>query len=675
MNQHINRAFEWVPADLQPWVLIFLIVTAMTAFTLGAWQKLNRLRKAAPDNRFDQPIKRIVTTLRIAFGQKKFMQEPKSGWMHAVIFWGFLILLIRAGEFFVVGLFPQIDSHFPGSAPFILPYLWVKDGAVVAVTAAVLYALYRRLVTKPAHLTLSGEGLLILYLILVIMVSDVLFDAAFLALRPDVEGAATLAALFVPVVSQLGTNFAGHLHSLSYWAHVSAILFFLTLLPRSKHFHILTSIPNVFLSNLNPGSSLHRINFEDNDNDDNDDKTFGVAEIKSFTWKQMLDLHTCTQCGRCDQVCPALATGKPLSPQELTVNLRDHLNSLRDDAEDAVDDSAAVADVDLLGDVVHDETLWACTTCGACESACPVMIEYIDKVIDLRRGLVMTKDRYPQEFVAAFKSLETQSNPWGFPKHSRSDWAAADLGVPVWDKANPTEYLYFVGCNGSFDARGKKISAAVVKTLQRAGVSFSILGNDEGCTGDPARRAGNEYLFDMLARKNAATFQQKGVQKIVTHCPHCLNTLKNEYPEFGAQLEVIHHSELLEKLLADGKLSADKKIGGTVVTHDSCYLGRHNGVYDAPRNVLAAGADKTREVKQSRENGTCCGAGGARFLLEENIGTRMSHHRLDELLAANPDTIATSCPYCVLMLEDAVKAKGLQGKVQVKDIAEFVLEK
>ena len=655
MDQYINRAFEWVAPDLQPWVLVFLILSALTAFALSVWPKLNLLLKAEKENRIDQPIKRIFTTLSIAFAQKRLIQEPKSGWMHALIFWGFLILLIRAGEFFIVGLFPQIDSHLSGTAPLILPYLWVKDGAVFMVTLAVLYALYRRLVIKPDRLTLSVEGLVILCLILIIMVSDVLFDSAFLVLHPDIEVSGPLAALFVPLVSLLGKELTGHLHSLSYWAHVSAILFFITLLPRSKHFHILTSIPNVFFSKLDPGNDLRRIDFEDDENE-----TFGVTEIESFTWKQLLDLHTCTQCGRCDQVCPALATGKPLSPQQLTVDLRDHLNGPHD------------SNIPLLGGVIQDETLWACTTCGACESACPVMIEYVDKVIDLRRGLVMTENRYPKEFESAFKSLETQSNPWGFPKHTRSDWAAKELDVPIWDKSNPTEYLYFVGCNGSFDTRGKQISAAVVKALKQAGVSFSILGNDEGCTGDPARRAGNEYLFDMLASKNAKTFQQKGVQKVITHCPHCLNSLKNEYPEFGAHLEVIHHSELLEILIAEGKLSIGEKTEDNVVVHDSCYLGRHNGIYDAPRNVLSAGVEKIHEVEQSREKGTCCGAGGARFLLEENTGTRMSHHRLDELMVTNPDTIAVSCPYCVLMLEDAVKAKGLQDKVQVKDIGEMI---
>ena len=654
MDQHINRAFEWVSPTLQPWVLFFLILSALTAFAMAVWPKLQRLLKAGKENRADQPLKRIFRTLSVAFGQSRLLKEPKSGWMHAVIFWGFLILLVRAGEFFFIGLFPNIESHFSITAPLVLPYLWIKDGVVFMVTLAVLYALYRRLVIRPNRLTLSIEGLVILNLILVIAASDILFDSAFIALNPGIEKSGPLAALFAPLISLLGKNLTGHLHSLAYWTHISAILFFLTLLPRSKHFHIVTSIPNVFLSNMNPGNGLHRIDFEDEEQEN-----FGVTEVENFSWKQMLDLHTCTQCGRCDRVCPALATGKPLSPQQLTVNLRDHLNT------------PSPSDNTLLGDVIDDEVLWACTTCGACESACPVMIQYVDKVIDLRRGLILTEDRYPKEFESAFKSLETQSNPWGFPKNSRADWAKA-LDIPIWDKTNPSEYLYFIGCNGSFDTRGKKISESVVKTLQQAGVSFSILGNSEGCTGDPARRAGNEYLFDMLASQNADTFKQQGVLKVITHCPHCLNSLKNEYPEFGVYLEVIHHSELLETLISDGKISVGEKTDSNVVVHDSCYLGRHNGVYDAPRNVLAAEVQNVQEVEQSRETGTCCGAGGARFLLEENTGTRMSHHRLDELMVTNPDTIAVSCPFCVLMLEDAVKAKGLEGKVKVRDIGEIL---
>ena len=650
MTPPLNRALEWTSPETQPLLLAGLSFLALTLFSVAVWPKLKLLWNARPDERCDRILERIALTLKVAFGQSKLMQEKGAGWMHALIFWGFLILLFRAAEFFFIGFFPTTNFSFPATDTIFMAYAWVKDAAVLMVSLAVSFALYRRLILKPARLTLSAEGLLILLLILAIMVSDAIFDSAFLALHPE-SHVGPIGMVLAPVLGIAGENILGNLHSTAYWLHISSILIFLVLLPRSKHFHILTSIPNVFFSNLNPGNNLYRIDFEE-------EESFGVTNGKEFNWKQMLDLHTCTQCGRCDRACPAWATGKPLSPQQLTVDLRDQLNSTQS------------SDIN----VIDDEVIWSCTTCGACEAACPVMIDYVDKIIDLRRGLVLTEDRYPKEFATAFKSLETQSNPWGFPKASRSDWAK-ELGIPIWDKTKPTEYLYFVGCNGSFDTRGKKISTAVVQTLKQAGVEFSILGNDEGCTGDPARRAGNEYLFDMLASANAETFKEQGVRKVVTHCPHCLNSLKNEYPEFGATLEVIHHSELLQKLIQEGKLSPQKKSEEKIVFHDSCYLGRHNNIYEAPREVLNASTKPgtVKEVEQSRETGTCCGAGGARFLLEENTGTRMSHHRLDELMVTEPDTIAVSCPYCVLMLEDAVKAKNLN--VQVKDIGEMLAKK
>ena len=650
MAPNLNLALEWTSSETQPLVLGALSFLTLILFSAAAWPKLKILLSAKAAGRNDRILERIKITLKIAFCQTKLMQDKSAGWMHALIFWGFLILLFRAAEFFFIGFFPETDFSFLRNTPLVMAYAWVKDLAIFLVTLAVLFALYRRLWVKPSRLTLSGEGVLILALILAIMVSDMMFDSAFLALHPEGHSGPiglTLAVVF----KKLSNNILRDLHSLAYWTHVSSILIFLILLPRSKHFHILTSIPNVFFSKLNSGHGLNRIDFEKAE-------TFGVTKTEDFNWKQMLDLHTCTQCGRCDRVCPAWTTDKPLSPQQLTVDLRDRLNSPPD------------SDIPLLGETIEDETIWSCTTCGACESACPVMIEYVDKIIGLRQGLVLTEDRYPKEFISAFKSLETQSNPWGFPNASRSNWAK-DLGVPIWDKTQPTEYLYFVGCNGSFDTRGKKITEAVVQTLRDAGVDFSILGNDEGCTGDPARRAGNEYLYDMLASKNAQTFKEKGVRKVVTHCPHCFNSLKNEYPEFGSQLEVIHHSELLQKLIQDGKVISKSSEEEKIVFHDSCYLGRHNGIYDAPRETLKTNSIK--EIEQNRETGTCCGAGGARFLLEENTGTRMSHHRLDELMVNEPNTIAVSCPYCVLMLEDAVKAKNLN--VKVRDIGEMVEKK
>jgi Fe-S oxidoreductase/nitrate reductase gamma subunit len=665
MNTVSYRALGWVPADYQPALLGLLTLIALGFFFAALWPKLNALLKAKPDNRFDRPSDRTWNTIRIAFLQTKLLKNKKSGWMHALIFWGFLVLVLRAGHFFVIGFFQEMPIPLPGFETIHYLYGLIKDSVILLVTLAAIYALYRRLVIRPPRLGQSGEGILILVLILAIMESDVFFEGAYFALNPDARTLMEPLGLGLSyLLEPLGPDIAVFLHNLAYWTHVLAILFFITLLPRSKHFHILTSIPNVYFSSVTgTGNQLARIDFEDEDSE-----SFGVTRIEDFSWKQLLDLHTCTECGRCDNFCPALKSGKPLSPKELTIDLRNHLNSKPSQNAPETSDNPV-----LLGGVIQDETLWSCTTCGACEEECPVMIEYVNKVVDLRRGLVLTEDRYPEELAKAFKSLETNSNPWGFGRDSRADWAR-DLGVKLWDKDQPTEYLYFVGCNGSFDNRGKRISTAVVASLKTAGVDFSILGMEEGCTGDPARRAGNEYLFDMLVTQNVETFKEKGISKIITHCPHCFNSLKNEYPEFGARYEVLHHSELLAQLIKDGKIASKEKSGEKVVVHDSCYMGRHNQVYDAPRDALAVNipADGILEVETNRERGSCCGAGGARFLLEEKIGSKMSHNRVDELMAAKPDTIAVSCPFCVLMLEDALKSKGLQDKVKVKDISEFL---
>ena len=667
MNTSKNRAFEWVSQDLQPFILGFLIALAVTRFFFLLWPKCKILLQVAREDRFNKPITRLWNTVRIAIFQTKILKETKSGWMHAFIFWGFLVLLLRALWFFFIGFFPTVEFSLGGIET---PYALLKDLFVVLVSLAAGYALYRRVVTKPERLTLSVEGIVILSLILLIMVSDALFDAGWQARNSQVAlSGIWIGRSIAPLLQVFGADLVVHIHNLAYWTHVVCVLYFLTLLPNSKHLHIVTSIPNVFFSRLpERGNGLHRINFENEEQE-----SFGVSKIDQFSWKKLLDLHSCTECGRCDVVCPALASDKPLSPKQLTVDLRDHLN---DEMPYLLGNNREQRGIPtLLGGVINDETLWSCTTCGACEEECPVMIEYVNKVVDLRRGLVLMENRYPTEFVGAFKSLETQSNPWGFGRNTRSDWAK-ELDIKTWDKHNPTEYLYFVGCNGAFDDRGKKIAAAVVHSLKSAGVDFSILGNDEGCTGDPARRAGNEYLFDLLASRNAELFKEKSIIKIVTHCPHCFNSLKNEYSEFGVELDVIHHSELLEHLVKNGKSIGKGKESGNVVYHDSCYLGRHNKLYDAPRKIVAHNSEsgKALDIDASRERGTCCGAGGGRFLLEEKTGARMSHQRVDQLMESNPDTIAVSCPFCVLMLEDALKAKNLQDQVKVKDISELANE-
>ena len=641
--------------------------------------------RSAGENRMDRPVQRLWNTLRIAFVQSKMFKDRPAGWMHALIFWGFLILVVRALYFFVLGLYPlyfggietygiKIDHTFLsyrfysyGNEFFrlvTLGYILLKDSVVLLVTLACGYALYRRLVTKPKRLTQSGEAILILLLILAIMISDAVFDGARVRGYGGMPTFFLGFALYKLMLSYLTWEDARMVLGAAYWIHIISILIFTVILPRSKHFHIITSIPNVFLGNVTQtGNQLSRIDFEDESKE-----TFGVTRIEEFSWKKLLDLHTCTECGRCDVFCPALNSDKPLSPKQFTIDLRNHLNAQTPALLNKEEGEGPV----LLGGAIQDATVWSCTTCGACEEECPVMIEYVNKMVDLRRGLVLTEDRYPKELGEAFKSLETHSNPWGFPGTQRTDWAEG-LEIKQWDKNNPTEYLYFVGCNGSFDSRGKKVSESVVRALQKAEIDFSILGNREGCTGDPARRLGNEYLFDMLATKNAETLKEQGVIKVIVHCPHCFNSFKHEYPEFGVKLEVIHHSELLADLIKQNKLSTEGGKDGTVVVHDSCYMGRHNKVYEAPRDILKAVAspDSVKEVETSRERGTCCGAGGGGFLMEET-GTRISHNRIDELMQTNPDTIAVSCPFCVLMLEDALKAKNLSDKVKVKDISEMI---
>ena len=543
--EHFGKTVYWgeLPYESRPWVWGVLTVS-LIFFLIALWPKMRILRLAESENRRDHLGQRFRNALWIAFGQSKMFKDGPAGWMHALIFWGFLILLFRALQFFLIGFLPPLGLLFLHYETSLLghAYVLIKDIFVLLVTLACFYALYRRLITKPKRLNLSGEGIFILVLILFIMLSDILFEGALasldahnadLSLRsscllvgfyptdyvlmkpsaPEGNACAFLGMTLADMgLKNLTPDDLKVAYNTGYWTHILSILVFLVLLPRSKHFHIITSIPNVFLGNATQtGNQLSRIDFEDENKE-----TFGVTRIEEFSWKKLLDLHTCTECGRCDVFCPALNSDKPLSPKQFTIDLRDHLNAqtpslLSDKKEeslrpplqggDKIGSSVTLVPA-LLGEVIQDATVWACTTCGACEEECPVMIEYVNKMIDLRRGLVLTEDRYPKELGEAFKSLETHSNPWGFPGTQREAWAQ-ELDVRQWDKNNPTEYLYFVGCNGSFDNRGKKVSESVVRALQKAGVDFSILGNREGCTGDPARRLGNEYLFDMLASKRS----------------------------------------------------------------------------------------------------------------------------------------------------------------------------
>jgi Fe-S oxidoreductase len=443
-------------------------------------------------------------------------------------------------------------------------------------------------------------------------------------------------------------------------------------LPISKHFHIITSIPNVFFKKLEPYGALDKQDLENA-------TTFGTSYINQFTWKQVLDMYSCTECGRCSSNCPATISGKTLAPRQLLLNLRDYLY----EREETVlhtpvangDGEPQLVGENVVGErLIHDDVLWACTSCRACEEACPVLIEYVDKIVDMRRHLVQEESRFPAELTRTFKGMETQSNPWGIDAATRGDWAAA-LEIPTLAEKPDAEYLYFVGCAGSFDDRNKRTTHALVKILKKAGVDFAILGGEETCNGETARRIGNEYLFQSMAQVTVEVLGNYQVKKIITNCPHCFNTFKNDYPQFGGHYEVIHGTELVERLIREGKIHFSVDGTRAITYHDSCYLGRYNDVFEAPRNILQLIPGTTlREMERSRRFGMCCGAGGGRMWMEEEPTQRVNYRRVEQALATNPDVVAVACPFCMTMVDDGLKAKG-EERVQALDVMEIVAER
>jgi len=588
--------------------------------------------------------------------------------MHFFILWGFIAISLRSITLFGQGIAP--DFQLPlmqGILGHI--YILVKDLFEVLVLVGVIAFLYRRTVMRPKKLTLSAEAVIVLVAIGVLMVTDLIMEGT------------GIAADWSPgaILSPVGMWFAGiftaagaspdslrHWFTACYFINTVGILLFLNWLPYCKHFHIITAIPNVFLRRLTPYGRLSKLDLEDETA-----TSFGVEKVHEFSWKQMMDMYGCTECGACSEQCPATATGKKLDPKKYNNAMRDHLYR----SGIAIARGKGAAQKGLVPEVIDPQVIWDCTTCRACEEACPVFIEYVDKVVDMRRHLVLTKGEFAPEAQQAMRNMETNSNPWGMSYAERANWANG-LGVKTLAEDPCVEYLYFVGCAGSFDERAKKVSRAIVKCLQAAGVSFGILGVEEKCNGDSARRLGNEYLFQQLARENIATFERYKVRKIIASCPHCFNTIKNEFPQFGGNYEVFHHSELLKMLIEDGRLKPSKSVHGrTMAYHDSCYLGRYNDIYDAPRAVLRAiPGCHIEEMPLSRDLGRCCGAGGGRMWMEEKDGTRINRQRLADIQETTSATlVATACPFCLTQIEDAVK-DAAAADMETKDIAEIVAE-
>jgi Fe-S oxidoreductase len=663
---------------MSPAGISLLMVVAFCAFGLLAWRKLQIVLALQPEVRWDRPWQRLRSVLVNGFLQDRMLRrEWRPGLMHAVIFLGFMSLLLRKLHLIAIGY--AETASFPDA--FGGPFAAFKDAIELAVTAAVLYAFYRRFVSKPVRLERNREALLVLGLILAIMVTDFAFDGfRFARLSAQVPSIAHERG-FAFVGGALANAFAGWSpaalsagYTLSYWVQMVVVFSFLVLLPTGEHFHIVTALPALYFRR---GRPAHRVPGVDIDKlmeaTEEADMKAGVRTVRDLSWKDGLDAFTCTECGRCKDACPTHLTGKPLSLKMVNDSLKRHLVEQRDliVAKDPKNELPA-----LVGGVISEDTLWACTTCGYCEAACPIELEHLDKFYRMRQHQVMIAGEFPHELKKVFEAYESQGNPWGLQSGQRGDWAH-DLDVPVVQTAADAaglDYLFYVGSAMSFDPHGQKIARAFVAILKQAGVRFAILGPREGSTGECMRRLGNEILFQQLATSLVGTLGEFGVKRIVTCDPHAMNSLRNEYPEFGGEYELVHHTQLIEALLAQGRIRVNASLQ-RVVFHDPCYLGRHNGEFDAPRAVLARlCSDAPLEFALSREKAMCCGAGGGRMWLEETIGKRINITRVEQALEVSPQVIATACPYCAVMMADGLAVAQPGGTTQSRDIAELVAE-
>ena len=752
---------------MNPTAMLLLIVAAHVLFLWSMLRRWQLLRIGSFTNRFDRVPDRIAATLRYAFAQEKMAYYQPAGIAHKLIFVGFLVLLFRTLVLWGRGFDPSWNLLVLGpTQPLGKVYEFAKDIVALLVMAGVSVFFYYRVIKHQKRLTHSAEAILILGIIFTMMLADITYDGATLVLVhrvPDIcpPGSAVSLAEQCRNIGQLVAPHAGVEHTdgfsffpspagsamalalkklspaalitlakVGFWTHSSLVLIFLNLLPHSKHFHVITGIPNVFFKDLEPKGRLAPMGSAEkimelamaaSELPEPTKAKIGIAKVEHLSWKAILDFYTCTECGRCSDNCPAHKTGKILSPKHLTLALRDHMyqheaelaeremtwgpglegaaaadaaaaaaaDGATDPVREAIVAESAAAKVegakspvtykaiDLVPEVVHPDVLWACTSCRACEEQCPVLISYVDKIVDMRRNLVMVKGEFPHELQKPFQGMEVNGNPWNLSRMDRSAWSDG-LDIPTFAEKPDAAVLYWVGCAASYDDRAKKIARATARLMKMAGVDFAILGQEESCTGDPARRAGNELLFATLAEGNAAVLNtykdQGGMKQVVTACPHCFNTLKNEYPDFGAKLEVVHHTDFLLGLLAERKLHPKKPVMGRVVYHDSCYLGRYNDIYESPREILKMipGVELVEPDYWNKTRGLCCGAGGAQMWMEEQNQNRVNVKRTLQLVDTGAKTVASACPFCMTMLTDGLKSQSLEDRIKQMDVAELL---
>jgi Fe-S oxidoreductase len=684
-------------AEVPAYPLVFPIFWgAAIFFALVMARHLRVFAVARPSRPFANVPARIVGVVEYAFFQTKMFKDPRAGLMHAGIFWGFVLLTIGTADIVTGGII-QTVLKIPADGLLWTAVSAMQNIVAVIVLVSIGWAYVRRLVIKPPRLTLNRDALLILAMIGGVVATELLAQAFQVARYGDISGAFVSNALAVPLRTLspaiLEAGFA-----ILWWGHIALVATFLCYLPFSKHLHIATAFPNIYFRKLGPRGELPKLDLED------ETATFGLKTLQDLGWKDLLDGFTCTECGRCQEACPAYNTGKPLNPKELIMGIR-HMSVNAERGIDIIPNSPIVRDTygledtkvsaavlarPIVDDAIPYDAVWDCVTCGACVEACPVLIEHVDKIVGLRRNLVLEDSRFPAELTGAFRAMEGQGNPWGQPAAGRLDWTKP-LGFDVPTVAamagegrlDELEVLYWVGCAAAFDTRNQKVARAVATCLHAAGVTFAVLGQEESCTGDPARRMGNDYVFQILAAGNVETLDRYGMAErtIVTACPHCFNTLANEYGQLGGHYRVVHHSTFLAELVSTGRLAtlpedAASSTGdhrpGSVTVHDSCYLARYNGVIAAPRDVLAAAGVPITEMEKSGKNTFCCGAGGGRMWMEETRGTRINAERTRQVLETGAETVATSCPFCMVMMSDGLAAADGGSAVNAMDISEVL---
>jgi Fe-S oxidoreductase/nitrate reductase gamma subunit len=673
-----REVFGNIPSS---WKLVFYTVFPVLIVYGGVLfsQRVRNWERGAPDNRrtTKRNVGRRLKDFRAGVYMQTLLRDPAAGIMHSLIYFSFLIL-------FAVTVVLEVNHQVPESWKFLhgdvyRGYSAIGDAAGLTLLAGVLWAVIRRYVQRPYRIRIKSkpEHVIILGTILAIAVTGFGAEVWRIALqgRPDFE---QWSFVSYPLSGLIDThsNLAGA-HQVWWVTHVASFFLFVAILPVTMLRHMFTSPLNMYLRDkdrpkgaMRPMPNLMETELE----------SFGASTIEDFTWKQLLDTDACTMCGRCTSVCPAQNTGKPLDPREIVLKTGEVMartGSPLVSTPIGLDPEITIDANDVFQRITPEE-IWACTSCKACDEICPVNIEILDKILDMRRYLSLMESNFPTELGAAYRGMENSGNPWGMSQSDRAAWTSKvdDVAIVEPGDAFAHEYLYWVGCAGSFDDKNQKVTVAMAKLLQRAEIDFAILGPSEQCTGDPARRSGNEYIFQMLAMANIESLNGMGVKKIITQCPHCFNTLLNEYPQLGGHFEVIHHSQLLEQLIDTGRLDmTDARLDERVVYHDSCYLGRHNDVYMSPRNVIGSlGGVDVVEAGRNGTKGMCCGAGGARMWMEESTGKKVNDERAEELIATGAGRVATACPFCYIMLDDGVKAAGAEETVRVADISMHLLE-